>query len=51
MKVLVKIAVVTREWYDYIISQGNSNNLGEFFFFGTAFILKSKYEKPIQKLF
>jgi hypothetical protein len=31
-KILVKTAVVPREWYDYNkFSQGNSNNLGEFF--------------------
>ena len=30
-KILVKTAVVPRKFYNYIIYQGNSNNLGEFF--------------------
>jgi hypothetical protein len=48
-KILVITAVVPRKCYNYIISQDNSNNLGEFFWI--HFNLKSKYEKPIQKLF
>jgi hypothetical protein len=37
-KILVKTAVVPLKCYNYIISQGNSNNLGEFF--GIHFNLK-----------
>jgi hypothetical protein len=48
-KILVKTAVVPRKCYNHIISQGDSNNLREFFWI--RFNLKFKYEKPIQKLF
>jgi hypothetical protein len=30
-KILVKTALVPRKYYNYIIYQGNSSNLGEFF--------------------
>jgi hypothetical protein len=43
--ILVKTALVPRKCYNNIISQGNSNNLGEFFWI--HFNLKFKYEKPI----
>ena len=49
MKILVKTALVPVKCYNYIISQVNSNNLGEFFWI--TFISKFKYEKLIQKLF
>ena len=44
-KILVKTAVVPRKYYNYIISQGNSSNLGDFFWI--HFNLKFNYEKPI----
>jgi hypothetical protein len=45
-KILVKTAVVPRKYYNYIIYQGNSSNLGEFFWihFNLKFNSKSSID-------